>query len=372
MKNIALAFTGFLFVLIISSCSKTQSGDAPLTPIRKNAVLVTTENNSFISYDATTGTKLWEKSLKGKATGSPTIYKGKVYSVSDNGTFTVIELATGKTQIEITTLPASSNATYIYNDRIYIAGNNLFCYDLNGNFKWVFKRGFNFKTAPTVKNDYLYATGSDTCYKIKMMSDTAWAVWVYPTPTNAVIQGSPTVINGIVYFGADDKKIYAVYDANASLKWSYATNDVVLSSPMAYGGMCIAGSNDYHVYSVDSTTGQLRWKIPTKERVFSSPCIHEFSNTIFIGSYDFNLYAIDHVSGTVKWKYPAGSIIKSSPVVFGDYVYFTSFDKYLYCVNVYTGLTVWKSFINANSQSSPIVDDLNNGAYPGISGHSKY
>lgn len=372
MKNIAFALTSFLFLLIISSCSKTQSGDAPLTAVRKKAVLVTTENNSFISYDATTGAKLWEKALKGSATGSPTIYKEKVYSVSDNGTFTVIELATGKTLIEITSLPPSSNATYIYNDRIYIAGNNLYCYDLIGNFKWVFKRGFNFKTAPTIKNDFLYATGSDTCYKIKMMPDTAWAVWVYPTPTNAVIQSSPTVVNGIVYFGADDKKIYAVYDANAALKWSYTTNDVVLSSPMAYGGMCIAGSNDYYIYGVDSTTGQPRWKIPTKERVFSSPSIHEFSNTVFIGSYDFNLYAIDHVSGTIKWKYPAGSLIKSSPVVFGDHVFFTSFDKYLYCVNVYTGLTVWKSYMNANSQSSPIVDDLNSGVYSGISGNSKY
>jgi outer membrane protein assembly factor BamB len=209
-------------------------------------------------------------------------------------------------------------------------------------------------------------------------ASTGAAVWTSAAVIGSILS-SPRVSNGLVYYGATDKKIYAINENNGSLKWNYSTGDIITSSPMVYGGMCIIGSTDYGLYCIDTTSpstppsGELRWKYMTNERInYSSATIHEASNTLLIGGYDFNLYAIDHVSGTLKWKYPAGSLIKSSPVVYGNYVYFVAVDRYLYCVDVRNGSAVWKSYLNGSTESSPMVDDLQNGQYPSVSGMSKY
>lgn len=368
MKNIAFILSSLLFFVMVSSCKKTISGDTPLTAERKLAVYITTENNSLISFDAGSGKKNWEISLKGIVDGSPLLYRKKIYLITTNGYLYSIDMIRGTIWRETSIGLPTTHSLAAIDGKIYIASDKLYCYDTTFNLSWSYDTKKQCTTSPTLANGKIFVAASDTLFSISSNGNLNWKFY---TP-GAPILSSPKVTNSLVYFGARDKNLYAINESDGTQKWTYLATDEINSSPMVYGGMCIVGCNDYGVYCVDTTSGILRWKVPTKERVISSPSIHEFSNTVFVGSYDFNLYAIDHVSGAVKWKYPAGSLIKSSPVVYGDNVYFNTFDKYLYCVNIYSGKTVWKSFINANSQSSPLVDNLSSGIHSGISGMSEY
>ena len=60
----------------------------------------------------------------------------------------------------------------------------------------------------------------------------------------ASIVSSPAVANGVVYFGADDNRVYAVNAATGSPLWSFSTGDTnqVVSSPAVANGVVYVGS----------------------------------------------------------------------------------------------------------------------------------
>ena len=374
-----------LFIgLILPSCKKYISVDSPLPVETRSSVFISTNNNNIISYNAKTGEKVWEAALKGTNEGVPVLYDNTVYLYTTNGYLYGINAHTGKIRLEknLNYAPIPTVSTQpslcVYTNKIYIANKRLYCVDTFGAAIWNYNPGENCTTSPTFANGKIIVGVGDEIHAVN--SSTGAFIWsstaIAQLSPNDIITSSPRVSGGMVYFGADNKKVYAIKELDGTSVWEYTTGDKVLSSPMVYGGMCILGSQDFDIHCIDTTTGLKRWVFPTNERIFSSPSIHELTNTVLIGSYDFNLYAIDHVSGSLKWKYPTGSLIKSSPVVFENFVYFTSFDRYLYCVDIRDGSLVWKQFLDGNSESSPLIDDLDAGTIfgrsPSISGMSQY
>ncbi len=74
-------------------------------------------------------------------------------------------------------------------------------------------------------------------------------------PTGGSIFSSPTVVNGVVYVGSLDSKLYA-FDANGCTKaiceplWtSPSTGDALYSSPVVVNGTVFVGSLDHKLYS---------------------------------------------------------------------------------------------------------------------------
>lgn len=360
----------YAFLLGLASCSKEMSKDLPLTKLREEAVFITTESGDFISYDIETGRKRWALVTTGASNGIPVFHNKMIYVVTTQRYMYTIDPLRGKITRE-TQIAAKNdeNSLCAYGSSIFFASDSLYCYDTLHNKLWTFKEaGKNaFRTSPQYANDHVYFSADDVMYCV---SSNGSLIWKFTA--GGLIQSSPRITNGVVYFGCDDHKVYALQESNGNLKWSYLTGNNVNSSPAVYGGMCLVGSDDYHVYCIDTTTGLERWKFKTNERVISSPGIHEFTTSVIVGSNDYNLYAIDHVTGELKWKYPAGSIVTSSPMVYGNYIFFTSYDRYLYAVDARDGRILWKEFLNTNSLSAPFVDDTKKGLHPGKSGMSTY
>lgn len=352
------------------SCKKEKSTDTPAPKERKEAVIVATNNSTLISYDANNGSKIWEAILQGSCVGTPVLHQKRVYVHTNQGKLYSINILTGNIEKTFSTPFGSSPFSILASDdKLFLSSDKLYCIDTNFNQLWDYNGGTDCSSSPQLFNDKLYVAMGD---KINCVDLNGNNVWQSAAVASGIITSSVKVIDNTVYFGAQDKKVYALNSDNGAVKWNYTTQDKVESSPMAYGGMCIIGGSDYNVYCLDLIDGTLRWTYHTLERVISSPTVHPTSNTIIVGSYDFNLYGIDHVSGSLKWKYPSGSLIKSSPVVMGNLAYFTSFDKYIYCIDCRDGKLVWKAFLNANSEGSPIVDNTRTGLYSSESGMSEY
>lgn len=369
MKKIFLPAFLLSLVAIMAACNKTKSDDPALPNDRQEAVFITTDNNTVISYATNTGTKLWEVPTQGMAESTPVLYNKMLYVLTQTGFLYQIDVILGKIRWEKNIGKNGAESLAAKDGKLFVAADQLYCFDTLGVQKWNYDPGATCTSSPQLFNDTVYVAANDKIHAVNAI--TGGGVWISGA-TGLSILSSVRVSNGVIYFGCEDKKIYAINMIGGTPKWSYTTNDRVTSSPAVYGGMCIVGGQDFNIYCIDTTTGTLRWKYPTLERVISTPVIHEFTNSVLVGSYDYNLYCIDHVSGTLRWKYPSASIVKSSPVVYGNYVYFPSFDKYMYCVDVRDGRIVWKQLMNGNSLSSPVVDDLNNGIHAGISGMSTY
>jgi outer membrane protein assembly factor BamB len=79
--------------------------------------------------------------------------------------------------------------------------------------------------------------------------------WRAPFGTNTL--SSPSVVNGVVYVGANDGKLSAMNANTGVTLWSYATGGRINSSPAVADGAVYFGSWDNKVYAVNATTGVL-------------------------------------------------------------------------------------------------------------------
>ncbi|HEU5382726.1 MAG TPA: PQQ-binding-like beta-propeller repeat protein [Ktedonobacteraceae bacterium] len=177
----------------------------------------------------------------------------------------------------------------------------------------------------------------------------AWA-----TPTNGPIYySSPAVVNGVVYIGSRDGKLYALDALTGQKKWATGTGGAIDSSPAVVNGVVYIGSRDGKLYALDALTGQKKWMVFTSIISYSSPAIA--NGVIYIGSHNGKLYAIDIASKKSKWTAPIGGLIISSPAVANGVVYVASNNGKFYALDTANGNQKWVVSTGNQIISSPAV-----------------
>lgn len=184
-------------------------------------------------------------------------------------------------------------------------------------------------------------------------------VWKFPT--NGAIISSPSVADGTVYFGSQDKNIYAVNALSGTYVWNFTTLDAIESSPAVMNGKVCTGGEDGYVYCLNAYNGKLLWKTfvnGSQPKTFgaavmlrSSPAIVD--DRVYIGSLDGYLYALDLNNGDVDWKFKTNGLITASPTVADGAVYTVSEEPDsggLYKLNAETGDLLWKKEIPYETQ----------------------
>jgi len=180
----------------------------------------------------------------------------------------------------------------------------------------------------------LYAFKADGCG-----SSSCQPLWSGKTGND--ITSSPAVANGVVYIGSADHKLYAFAakgcgKSACSPLWTGALGgSIIESSPLVVNGVVYVGSYDHNLYAFPaagcgtSSCAPL-WTAATGEHVTSSPA---FANgVVYLGSEDGLLYAFS--AGGCKaatcsplWTGTAGTtLLGSSPAVANGVVYIGSFD----------------------------------------------
>jgi outer membrane protein assembly factor BamB len=170
--------------------------------------------------------------------------------------------------------------------------------------------------------------------------------------TNGAVISSPSVEDGIVYVGSQDKNVYALGAWSGNLIWDFTTQDAVESSPAVANGKVYTGGDDGYVYCLDAYTGVRLWKTFVNGDLpytfgslvlKSSPAV--FGGTVYIGSLDGYLYALDANNGNINWKTKTEGPIGSSPAVADGAVYFTSEEPTegaLYKLDANNGDVIWR------------------------------
>lgn len=251
--------------------------------------------------------------------------------------------------------------------------------------KWQFHTKGQVLSSPAVADGALYIGSSDH-YLYELDAATGALRWKFKT--DGRITSSPAVSAGLVYFGSFDSNFYAVDAASGQLKWKFRSSgerrfaashlhgaepaaeimpdpfDFYLSSPSISNGIVFFGSGDSNVYALDTATGSLKWKFKTGDVVHASPAIS--NGTLFVGSWDSYFYALDAATGKEKWRFKTGEDakihnqvgIQSSAAVADGVVYFGCRDSKLYAVDAASGKQLW-SFDNKGSWviASPAVKD---------------
>jgi outer membrane protein assembly factor BamB len=184
--------------------------------------------------------------------------------------------------------------------------------------------------------------------------------------TEGAIVSSPTIAQGIAYFGSQDKNIYAVNAENGDFIWKFPTQERVGSSPAVVNGRLYTGADDGYVYCLDAYNGSLLWQqfaggnlpanLNAAVQLRSSPAV--VGGAVYVGALDNKTYAFDAATGDPLWSYPTQGQITSSPAVVDGAVYITSQEPttgVIYKLNATDGALLWQ-------KSLPYVSTLSGGS----------
>lgn len=169
------------------------------------------------------------------------------------------------------------------------------------------------------------------------------------------IISSPCMYDSLIFFGSDDRNLYALDIETFEPKWVFTSRDRITSSPCAADGIVYFGSLDGHLYAVDIETGKELWNIDTDDWVHSSPCV--VNGIVYFGSLNHCMYAVDAITGKEIWKFKTGGAIASSPVIDNGLVFFGSYDKKLYAVDCITGEESFSFETKGEINCTPVVQD---------------
>jgi hypothetical protein len=131
-----------------------------------------------------------------------------------------------------------------------------------------------------------------TGYSTSTAPNTNHTVWIYSLG-GGVLDASPVVVDGKVFIGTGDSKVYCLNATTGAHIWNYTTGSSVRSSPAVADGKVYVGSNDSKVYALNATTGASIWSHTTGDLVFCSPAIAD--GKLYIGSYNGKVYAFGPV-----------------------------------------------------------------------------
>jgi outer membrane protein assembly factor BamB len=340
------------------------SGPITSSPVVTNGIVYFgSHDGKFYALDASSGQKKWSFTCGMAVQSSPTVVNNIVYFGSRDGKLYALHASSGRkkwsfqAEGEILSSPAVDNGIvyFISQRKIYAL------YTFLGWKKWSFPiRGDTLPSSPTVANGVLYFDAGHWAIRAvhaaagpKLGSRDFFKKEYFNKHSEA--SSSLTVVNNILYFGGG-RNFKALDATNGKYMWSFDTDVAVKSSPTVDNGIVYFGSDNGKFYALHAASGQQMWSFQTGEQspakkrssdrygayssrqdnttlnrqILSSPAV--VNGTVYFGSNDGNLYALDASSGQKKWSFQTGDMVQSSPAVDDGIVYFGSYDHNLYAI----------------------------------------
>ncbi len=166
-------------------------------------------------------------------------------------------------------------------------------------------------------------------------------------------RSAPTVVDGRMFFGTIDEKLFALDAATGKQVWMYqasASETIVFGqpAPAVVGGTVLAGFGSGDIAAIRAQTGELLWS-DTLGTTGGRNSILDFSSvhglpvisdgTAYVISVGQVLTAIDLRSGRRLWERTVAG--KDGLVVVGEWLFLLSQDQQLACLDKTNGHVRW-------------------------------
>lgn len=179
-------------------------------------------------------------------------------------------------------------------------------------------------SAPAIVGDTAYFAAARRVYAVD--ANTGALKWQYPQDQAlaTTISASPAVVDGKVFVGADDGKLYAIQADTGKATLLFDTRSTINSSPNVVDGVVYFGSGDGRVWALDARTGAQipAWKngFRASDEITGAPAVA--NGIVYVLSVDQVLHAISAPTAKERWyvRLPA-SVLGKSPILSGDTVY---------------------------------------------------
>jgi outer membrane protein assembly factor BamB len=213
---------------------------------------------------------------------------------------------------------------------------------------WYYQAGAAVNSSPSVVNGVVYF-GNDSGAVSAVVANTGATQWTYQTPSGAPIRSAPAVDSkGSVIVGSTDGSLYWISGAGALLK-SLSLGGT-LTSPNVDDGQIFVSSTTGSIYSISDTSETVQWTSALSGPSSSAPAFDSVANLVVTGDSSGAITAFNATTGAQLWKTTTGGAVTASPMIFKGNVYVGSADKNFYALNETTGAISWQ-----HALSGPIV-----------------
>lgn len=185
-----------------------------------------------------------------------------------------------------------------------------------------------------------------TSWSSEEVGDGAMVVEWY-RPIEAYIPQNVQLIasNGLI-FVSTSRGLYALSAVNGQTVWRFDTELPLGNSPTVVDGTLYVGGLDHKIYALKATDGTFLWSFNEAESGFSTnPLVVD--GRVFAGNRDGYFYAIGaqgtSQQGHLLWKFKTDGMIDLSAAYADGVVYFASNDNHAYALSASNGAQVWKS-----------------------------
>ena len=169
-------------------------------------------------------------------------------------------------------------------------------------------------------------------------------LWKHTVPGGA-FEGTPAIVDGVVYIGDLDGTLFALRLKDGSEIWKYTIDGGFPASPAVRDSRVYIGDYDGGFHCIDAKTGEKQWFFETNAEI--SSCANFFQNTVLVGSQDATLYCLNALSGEVAWQLMLQDQIRCSPTIVDGRAFVAGCDGQLHIVNVEKGEAIASVPINS-------------------------
>lgn len=277
------------------------------------------------------------------------------------------------------------NWPIIHGNKVFIAGENIFAFDLKtGKFLWTYQGGNNFyprglaagngKLFATVNNDDNLDTTS-VGFVYALDESTGRFLWRYETE-KGLSHSLPLFADNKLFVGDDSGNVYAISEGGSLIWKKYLGAKVIHSSPAFDNGVIFIGTEDNvgasanpsYLYALDAKTGEVKWKfkidsVPGKlNLVHATPAIS--GGVVYFGAENGYFYALSSKDGSMIWKQKIASGsgeligISAAAALGHGKVFIGTYEGKFLALDQKDGKTLWEyNFGKTNADSSPVLAD---------------
>jgi eukaryotic-like serine/threonine-protein kinase len=252
----------------------------------------------------------WTFETGGPIYSSPTLHEDGVFVGSGDGHLYALDLKTGIERWRFGTGGAVDSAPAVADGVVYVVSRDGRLHALDrstGELRWRHATSEVVHAAPVAGGGLIYVGGFDGVLRA-LRPETGEVAWQFATEGNAGfprgdIQRAAALVDGVLYFGSRDYRLYALDATNGSVLWSLEeSGGWIIATPLVTATHVFFGASDgQRFYALERSTGQIAWTLPVFTRVFGTAV--SVGGVVIFGGFNGKLMAVDPESGEMRWAY---------------------------------------------------------------------
>jgi outer membrane protein assembly factor BamB len=298
-------------------------------------------------------TTIWRIETDAPIFTRPTLDGDTLFAAGEDGILRAIDKASGEIRWTYSARAAIGSTPGHDDTRVYVisrdgivhgidkaTGESVWRFSTEGEKQWDYWDLFLSTPVPDGRHSLFFGSGDHGVYAInKRTGALRWR-----TETGGIVHGTPALSGEKVIVGGFDGKMYALDQASGSILWTFKTvgNSYfrlgeIPGSPTVEDGVVYFGSRDYNLYAVLEETGTGAWNERTPSWVVAQPLVADA--TVYVGTSDGpKLFSFDAKTGTKGWEVPLGLNVFGPAALIGpDHVAVAGLDGRVTFVHRETG-----------------------------------